>query len=71
MLNSWPQGKVVFAQDSLGQHVAIKLVRDGTDEYRILRFLHEQPLAVLQENSVIPILELLPIEGFWFAVMPR
>ncbi|KAF8905849.1 hypothetical protein CPB84DRAFT_1771331 [Gymnopilus junonius] len=63
--------KVAFAQDSLGRHVAIKLVRDNTDEYRILRFLNQQPLETLRENCVIPVLELLPIEGFWFAVMPR
>ncbi|KAF8880445.1 kinase-like domain-containing protein [Gymnopilus junonius] len=65
------RGKVVFAQDSLGRHVAIKLVRDNTDEHRILQFLHQQPLELLQENCVVPILDLLPIEGFWFAVMPR
>ncbi|KAF8875326.1 hypothetical protein CPB84DRAFT_1796562 [Gymnopilus junonius] len=63
--------KVAFAQDSLGRHVAIKLVRDDTDEYRVLRFLNQQPLETLHENCVIPVLELLPVAGFWFAVMPR
>ncbi|KAF8905818.1 kinase-like domain-containing protein [Gymnopilus junonius] len=65
------RGKVAFAQDSVGRHVAIKLVRDDSDEYRILRFLNQQSLEILRENCVIPVLELLPIEGFWFAVMPR
>ncbi|PPQ82539.1 hypothetical protein CVT25_007148 [Psilocybe cyanescens] len=64
-------GKVVFAQDSLKRHVAIKLVRDDTDEYRILRYLNQQNPEILKDNCVIPVLELLPIEGFWFAVMPR
>ncbi|PPR07269.1 hypothetical protein CVT26_012429 [Gymnopilus dilepis] len=64
-------GKVAFAQDSRHRHVAIKIVQDGTDEYRILRFLSEQPLDVLEANCILPVLELLPIEGFWFAVMPR
>ncbi|PPQ83767.1 hypothetical protein CVT25_000116 [Psilocybe cyanescens] len=66
-----PTGKVVFAQDSLKRHVTIKLVRDDTDEYRVLRYLNQQNLEILKENCVIPVLELLPIEGFWFAVMPR
>ncbi|KAF8869760.1 kinase-like domain-containing protein [Gymnopilus junonius] len=64
-------GKVVFAQDSTGRHVAIKLVRDGTDEYRILRFLSQQSLESLKENCIIPVLDFLPIDGFWFVVMPR
>ncbi|PPR06492.1 hypothetical protein CVT26_004581 [Gymnopilus dilepis] len=65
------RGKVAFAQDVLGRHVAIKLVRDGTDECRVLRFLQEQRLETLQENCVIPVLEVLPTEGFCFVVMPR
>ncbi|KAF8905860.1 other/AgaK1 protein kinase [Gymnopilus junonius] len=65
------RGKVVFAQDPLGRHVAIKLVRDNTDEYRILRFLSRVPPKTLQENSIVPILDFLPLEGFWFVVMPR
>ncbi|PPQ80618.1 hypothetical protein CVT25_001647, partial [Psilocybe cyanescens] len=64
-------GKIVFAQDSLLRHVAIKLVRADTDEYRVLQFLNQQKWDVLKENCVIPVLEMLPIEGFWFAVMPR
>uniref|UniRef100_A0A8H7XQI3 Protein kinase domain-containing protein n=1 Tax=Psilocybe cubensis TaxID=181762 RepID=A0A8H7XQI3_PSICU len=64
-------GKAGFAQDALGRHVAIKIVRADTDEYRILRFLHEQSLDTLKENSIIPVLELIPNGAFWFAVMPR
>lgn len=61
----------MFAQDALKRHVAIKLVRDNTDEYRVLRFLTQQDPSMLKENCVIPVLDLLPTEGFWFAVMPR
>ncbi|KDR82386.1 hypothetical protein GALMADRAFT_87668 [Galerina marginata CBS 339.88] len=68
---SEPGAKVAFAQDSLNRHVAIKLVRDGTEEYRIMRFLSQQRLETLKDNCVVPVLELLPVEGFWFAVMPR
>ncbi|KAF8904100.1 hypothetical protein CPB84DRAFT_1823673 [Gymnopilus junonius] len=65
------QGKVAFAQDLQNRHVAIKIVPDGTDEYRILSFLNGQNLDVLKEHCIMPVLELLPIEGFWFAIMPR
>jgi len=65
------EGKVAYAQDSQNRHVAIKLVRADTDEHRILEFLRQQPLEILQENCVIPVLEILPIHGFYFAVMPR
>uniref|UniRef100_A0A8H7XQ64 Uncharacterized protein n=1 Tax=Psilocybe cubensis TaxID=181762 RepID=A0A8H7XQ64_PSICU len=64
-------GKILYAQDSLKRHVVIKLVPDNTDEYRVLRFLSEQSMDTLKENCVIPVLDLLPIEGFWLAVMPR
>ncbi|PPQ82548.1 hypothetical protein CVT25_007157 [Psilocybe cyanescens] len=65
------QGKVAFAQNSLNVHVAIKIVRAETDEYRILQFLSQQKLETLKENCIIPVLDVFPVEGFWFAVMPR
>ncbi|KAH9477406.1 Serine/threonine-protein kinase 1 [Psilocybe cubensis] len=64
-------GKVVFAQDTHKRHVAIKIVHADTDEYRVLRFLSQQNLEVLKENCILPVLDLLPNDGFWFAVMPR
>ncbi|KAF9553895.1 hypothetical protein CPC08DRAFT_697238 [Agrocybe pediades] len=64
-------GKVMFAQDRQGRHVAIKLVRLETDEHHILQFLRDIPLDTLKENCVIPVLDILPIEGFCFVVMPR
>ncbi|KAF9560146.1 hypothetical protein CPC08DRAFT_665819 [Agrocybe pediades] len=64
-------GKVMFAQDRQKRHVAIKIVRLETDEYRILEFLKDQPLEILKENCVLPVLEILPISSFCFVVMPR
>lgn len=61
----------MFAQDAHKRHVAVKIVRDDTDEYRILRYLSQQSLDVLKENCILPVLDLLPVEGFWFAIMPR
>ncbi|KAF9553085.1 hypothetical protein CPC08DRAFT_698056, partial [Agrocybe pediades] len=51
-------GKVVFAQDDQNRHVAIKLVRLGSDEHRILQFLRDQPLDTLKENCVLPVLDI-------------
>ncbi|CAA7268456.1 unnamed protein product [Cyclocybe aegerita] len=64
-------GKVVFAQDSQCRHVAIKLVPNDTNEIRILQFLRRQSPETLKEHCLIPILDILPIKGFSFAVMPR
>ncbi|PPQ86327.1 LOW QUALITY PROTEIN: hypothetical protein CVT25_005628 [Psilocybe cyanescens] len=65
------RGKVVFAQDSLNRHVAIKVVRANTEELAILHFLKQQDLDTMRNNCIIPILDILPIEGFSFVVMPR
>ncbi|KAF8067477.1 other/AgaK1 protein kinase [Lyophyllum atratum] len=64
---------VACAQDSQGRHVAIKVIKDGTEEYRVLRHLHEQGVSTSMDDfeCVIPILDLLPYDGYWFAVMPR
>ncbi|PPQ82692.1 hypothetical protein CVT25_009422 [Psilocybe cyanescens] len=64
-------GKVFFAQDSLNRHVAIKIVRADTDELKIFDFLKLQSLATLEENCVIPVLDILPADGFSFVVTPR
>ncbi|KAG6867074.1 hypothetical protein C0993_007052 [Termitomyces sp. T159_Od127] len=60
-----PWGNVVLAQDTQGQHVAIKAVLDGSEEYRILKFLHDQglPRSIDDFHNVIPVLEVLPCEG--------
>lgn len=62
---------MIFAQDSQRRHVAIKLTRVGCDEYRIMRFLHEQGVEVMQRHCILPILELLHYNDACFAVMPR
>uniref|UniRef100_A0A8H8CDK7 Protein kinase domain-containing protein n=1 Tax=Psilocybe cubensis TaxID=181762 RepID=A0A8H8CDK7_PSICU len=64
-------GKVAYAQDSANRHVVIKIVPNGTEEYRVLEFLKSQTLEDLKENCVMPVLDLLPIEGYYFAIMPR
>ncbi|PPQ88578.1 hypothetical protein CVT25_009958 [Psilocybe cyanescens] len=65
------KGKIAYAQDSLNRHVVIKIVPLESHEYRILRFLHQQRPETLKENCIIPVLDMLPIEGFCFVVMPR
>ncbi|KAJ3506406.1 hypothetical protein NLJ89_g6886 [Agrocybe chaxingu] len=40
-------------------------------ELRILQFLRHQNLETLKEHCLIPILDILPVKGFSFAVMPR
>ncbi|KAF8909771.1 kinase-like domain-containing protein [Gymnopilus junonius] len=64
-------GKVLFAQDSLGRHVAIKIVRTDSDEHRVLRFLNEHSLDTLKANCLIPVLDFLPNGNYVFVVMPR
>ncbi|RDB18661.1 hypothetical protein Hypma_014694 [Hypsizygus marmoreus] len=66
-------GNVLYAQDSDGCHVAIKLVKDNTDEYRILRLLHEHGIPNSRQDfeCVIPVLELLQLKTWWFVIMPR
>ncbi|KAF8067479.1 kinase-like domain-containing protein [Lyophyllum atratum] len=41
---------VVCAQDSQGRHVAIKAMKDGTEEYRVLRYLHEQGVSTSMDD---------------------
>ncbi|KAH0585681.1 hypothetical protein H2248_008892 [Termitomyces sp. 'cryptogamus'] len=66
-------GNIAFAQDAQGQHVAVKAVLDGSEEFRILQYLHNQgvPRSMDDFHYVIPVLDLLACEGHWLAVMPR
>ncbi|KAF4619156.1 hypothetical protein D9613_004904 [Agrocybe pediades] len=70
-LRAYGEGKVTFAQDSKNRHVAIKIVHQDSDEHRILEFLRNQDLETLKEHCVVPVLDILSIEGFCFVVMPR
>ena len=62
---------MAFAQDDLGWHVAIKLVPDHSDELRIYQMIKAEPVETLEENCILPVLDLLPVPGYWFVVMPR
>ncbi|PPQ85124.1 hypothetical protein CVT25_004224 [Psilocybe cyanescens] len=67
-------GRVMYAQDTKGRHVAIKLVKGGSEEDKILHLLKGRQPDVLKRdtfNFVIPILDLIPCDDHWFAVMPR
>lgn len=66
------QGMHFFALDSLGRHVALKFIPGHSQEFRVLKFLHQQH-AVDPEfcTSIISVLELIPYEDNWFVVMPR
>ncbi|KAF5380080.1 hypothetical protein D9615_006222 [Tricholomella constricta] len=64
---------IVYAQDSQGRHVAIKAVKDRSEEYQILRYLKEHLIPTTMDDfeNVLPVLELLSYNEYWFAVMPR
>ncbi|KAG6808611.1 hypothetical protein H0H92_003495 [Tricholoma furcatifolium] len=67
------RGLVNFAHDNQGRHFALKAIVDGSEELRILKYLQMQgiPPAVQAFQNVIPILDILPREGHWLAIMPR
>ncbi|KAG5720190.1 hypothetical protein E4T56_gene3219 [Termitomyces sp. T112] len=71
--NIGPVGNISFAQNAQGQHVAIKAVLDGSEELRILEYLHSQgvPRSMGDFHHVIPVLDVLACEGHWLAIMPR
>jgi hypothetical protein len=67
------KGRVAYAQDAQHRHVAIKLVKDSSQEYNILRFLSQQPSLYSPDTfpCIIPPIDFLEFEGHWFVVMPR
>jgi hypothetical protein len=67
------QGKIVYAQEihDPSHHVAIKLIVTDSEEHRILKFLQSQGMEVLQENCLVPVLEILVNGPVAFVVMPR
>ncbi|KAG5638250.1 hypothetical protein H0H81_001019 [Sphagnurus paluster] len=64
---------VTYAQDAQGRHVAIKATKKGSEEHRILQYLHAQgvPESIENFSHLIPVLELLQYGDYCFAVMPR
>ncbi|KAG6886681.1 hypothetical protein C0995_005905 [Termitomyces sp. Mi166 len=71
--NTGTRGTIAFAQTTQGQHVAVKAILDGSEEFRVLKYLHNQgvPGSMDDFHHVIPVLDLLACEGHWLAVMPR
>ncbi|KAG6809441.1 hypothetical protein H0H92_000251, partial [Tricholoma furcatifolium] len=55
------------------RHVAIKIVKDASDEYKVSNFLFQQgiPNSMEEFNHVIPVLDMLHFGKVWFVVMPR
>ncbi|KAK0455798.1 uncharacterized protein EV420DRAFT_1217401, partial [Desarmillaria tabescens] len=62
---------VFYAQDSEGRHVVLKHVCGNSQEYRILRFLQSQGFQAMEENCIMPVLELIEHKENWLVVMPR
>ncbi|KAF8884759.1 kinase-like domain-containing protein [Gymnopilus junonius] len=67
------EGRVVFAQDNEGRHLAIKLLKGGSEEVKVSKLLKDESCLHDFESfpCVLPVLDLLPCEDHWFAVMPR
>ncbi|KIY46499.1 kinase-like protein, partial [Fistulina hepatica ATCC 64428] len=61
---------IFFAQDEKGRHVAIKLVKKDSDEYKIAQILLEKGDAA-GNHCVIPVLDIIDCEEHAFMVMPR
>ncbi|EKM77350.1 hypothetical protein AGABI1DRAFT_130437 [Agaricus bisporus var. burnettii JB137-S8] len=66
-------GKIVYAQEveDPSHHVVIKLIATDSEEHRILCFLQSQDLKVLEENCLVPVLNILSNGPYSFVVMPR
>ena len=63
----------MYAQDKQHRHVAIKLVKDGSQEYHALRLLSQDSglKSVETFNGVLPPVDFLQLHDYWFVVMPR
>ncbi|KAG6849971.1 hypothetical protein H0H93_003160 [Arthromyces matolae] len=66
-------GNIAYAQDREGRHVVIKAILSGSEEARVLEFLHRQgvPSSIDDFHHIMPIVDFLAHEGHWLAVMPR
>lgn len=61
-------GRVYAAQDSLGRHVCLKIVKRDSEQLRVVELLRQQT----QTPGVLPILDVLEYdEEYAFLVMPR
>ncbi|XP_006463400.1 hypothetical protein AGABI2DRAFT_120221 [Agaricus bisporus var. bisporus H97] len=66
-------GKIVFAQENEDptHHVVIKLIATDSEEHKILSFLQSQDLKAVEENCLVPVLNILSNGPYSFVVMPR
>jgi hypothetical protein len=67
------QSRIIFAQDSQCNHVAIKLVKNGSQEYQISKLFHEDLRQDSLEDfkGILPPVDFLPLGDHWFIVTPR
>ncbi|KAH7882306.1 hypothetical protein F5I97DRAFT_344439 [Phlebopus sp. FC_14] len=67
--------RVAFAQDAQHRHVTLKLMKDGSAEYKIYRHLSEAASLYTSDSEefdcVIPPLDFIDLDGYWFIVIPR
>jgi hypothetical protein len=65
--------RIGFAQDSLQRHVALRLTKKSSDEYKILQFLIKESIGMSLERfeGVLPHLDLLDIGDHCIVIMPR
>ncbi|KAF9000479.1 hypothetical protein BDQ17DRAFT_1245556 [Cyathus striatus] len=63
--------RIFYAQDTESRHVIIKFLRSDSDEYRVLRLIHETDIHSLEQACVLPVLDLLQLGNHWLSVTPR
>ena len=61
---------MAFAQDKEHRHVVVKIVKDDSDELRVMQHISAVS-DITRFNGVLPILDYLQFDRHWFVVMPR
>ena len=67
------KGRIAFAQDTLNRHVALKLMKGDSPEYRIARHLSREqgpPSRDVFDGILAPI-DFLQLGSHWVVIMPR
>lgn len=57
-------------QDTSFRHLCLKLIELGSEEHKILTFLHRNKEEAIL-HCVMPVLDFLDIGSYCFAIMPR
>ncbi|KAF7289417.1 hypothetical protein HMN09_01335200 [Mycena chlorophos] len=67
------RGVVVPAVDELNRHVTLKLIKNGSSEYKTLRRIMSLQARSAEGilSGLVPVLELIPMDAHWVAIMPR